>query len=62
MITLAAGSALLALAIAVVQTASIVRSDAGTERMREIAGAIREGAAGSTRSSVSTASASRRRA
>ena len=44
MITLATGSALLALAIAVVQTASIVRSDAGTERMREIAGAIREGA------------------
>ena len=43
-LSLAAGSALLALVVAALQTVSILRADEGTERMRSIAGAIREGA------------------
>ena len=44
MITFAAASALLALAVAVVRVASILRAGEGDERMRAIAAAIREGA------------------
>jgi len=40
---IATGSALFALAYAAAQTASILRTDEGTERMRAVAGAIREG-------------------
>ena len=43
-ISIAAGSALLALAVAALQTVAILRADDGTERMRAIASAIREGA------------------
>ncbi|HEU4615957.1 MAG TPA: sodium/proton-translocating pyrophosphatase, partial [Kofleriaceae bacterium] len=45
MLLLAAGSALVALAIAIVQAVAVLRRDAGTARMREVADAIREGAA-----------------
>ncbi len=44
MIELAAASALLALVIATREAVAIVRSDAGTARMRGVAAAIREGA------------------
>jgi K(+)-stimulated pyrophosphate-energized sodium pump len=42
--SVATGGGLLALAFAAAQTASILRADEGTELMRSIAGAIREGA------------------
>jgi K(+)-stimulated pyrophosphate-energized sodium pump len=42
--SIAAAGALLALVVAAFQTAAILRADEGTERMRAIAGAIREGA------------------
>jgi K(+)-stimulated pyrophosphate-energized sodium pump len=44
MIAVAAASALLALAVAVVRVVSVLRAPEGDERMRAIAGAIREGA------------------
>ncbi|HEX5057761.1 MAG TPA: sodium-translocating pyrophosphatase [Kofleriaceae bacterium] len=45
MINLAAGSALLAIAVAVVSAIAMLRADEGTARMRAVADAIREGAA-----------------
>jgi K(+)-stimulated pyrophosphate-energized sodium pump len=44
-IALTAGAAVAALAVAVAQTVSILRADQGTDRMRAVAGAIREGTA-----------------
>jgi K(+)-stimulated pyrophosphate-energized sodium pump len=44
MITAAVGCALIALAFAAIQLVGVLRAPQGTERMREVAGAIREGA------------------
>jgi K(+)-stimulated pyrophosphate-energized sodium pump len=53
MIKLAAGSALLALAIAAVRVVTVLRADEGTARMQGIAAAIREGAAAFLRRELS---------
>jgi K(+)-stimulated pyrophosphate-energized sodium pump len=53
MIKFAAGSALLALAVAAVRVIAVLRADEGTARMRAIAVAIREGAAAFLRRELS---------
>jgi K(+)-stimulated pyrophosphate-energized sodium pump len=53
MIAFAAGSALLALVVALVRARSILRADPGNRAMRSIAGAIREGAAAFLRRELS---------